>query len=874
MRAEIVDCIILAMLKEERELFLKANNCLIYDKTKIHDDFLDFIFFDKNNKLRSGVFCSSDREMGNNEASKLFYKISRKYQSELCINIGVVGYINEVCIGDVIIVDDNYSLSEKNVANDKLQKTDAKLDKDFIRNTVCNPLERSYAEIFKASTEAKLNKLRMNLNKYIEHNTIDEKLKKSLAHTCEHKANHIKLGACATYHSVVKDKKTRAAIKDVRKTNIVDMEAYYFNDWHKLIRTEEYDESLKDSKIIFIKSISDTAIDEEKAILEKIQSRYLAMSNIYDVVSYFISNLFEFSQRSDICLLDYFNKEISDKHIDKLIKYTVEAYDALEKLCPYIIINKKIGDVSIEGNYIQASCNVLEKENQILVLEGNPGKGKSTFISYVYKKIAEKHSAVFISIPELINSKGLISSEQSLFLLEHLLKNDNNITVFVDGVEGSRHTNSEDNKKILECLITILNKYGKCNISLCIGAWNTNDETDIKRDILNKFNADNEVSTLTFKSVSSLDNTINEFVVKFAEFYKFSNNRFDVETFVSNVKNIVNNTDLQLSYVDFRLLHIFARNNRALKESKNIFEFISVYCGSKITDKNYNIMNDVTNLFDKVNPIDRYGLLTKNIYSRAFAIAEFIYSSFVDNIYDNICKIINNKFILSDNINLFLAYMLNSNADRAKRFENNVLKILKKRPNCQICSKIQLLYNISSIKCLSGQRQKNIMNYILHEIKKIDEYDLLEQESDIIIGYRTLAIILNNKFDIGDYLEKFNSILMDTNRPEESDIVKKINRNFHLLYYSQMEFTYDKVEDDVLFESEVVWNTFHILKNSVTYNKYNIPFIKTCAITLMQLVDYIKQGNSTLTDVFSEQYIADCMKTINNKLKQYNIMIE
>lgn len=454
MKAKVVDCIILAMLKEERELFLRANNSLIYDQTKTHDDFLEFEFFDKNNNLRTGVFCSSDREMGNNEASKLFYKISRKYQSELCINIGVVGYINEVSIGDVIIVDDNYSLCEKNVANDKLQKTDAKLDKDFIRNKVCNPLERSYAEIFKSNTKTKLNELRINLDRYIKENNVKEELAKSLAHTCKHTENKIKLGACATYHSVVKDEKTRSAIKDVRKTNIVDMEAYYFNDWHKLIRTEEYDGSLKNSKIIFIKSISDTAIDEEKAILEKIQSRYLAMSNICDVVSYYISNLYEFSRQSESSLLDFFDNKISNNHINELIRYTPEAYNALEQLCPHIIINKKIGGISIDGNYIQTSCDILARDNQILVLEGNPGKGKSTFISYVYKKLAEKQPSIFISIPELINSSHQISAEQSLCLLEQLLKNNDSITVFIDGVEGSRRKKSEDNKRILESLIT------------------------------------------------------------------------------------------------------------------------------------------------------------------------------------------------------------------------------------------------------------------------------------------------------------------------------------------------------------------------------------------------------------------------------------
>lgn len=872
MDTKTVDCIILAMLKEERELFLSENTCFAYDKTKKHDNFLEFTFFDKDNKLRKGVFCSSDREMGNNEASKLFYKISRTYQSDLIINIGVVGYIDEVNIGDVIIVDENYSLCEKNVANTRLQKTDAKIDQDFIREQVCGPLERYYSTEFEKCSQFKLEKLKIELEKYATENKLDNSIKTSLDKICAHSFNEIKLGACATYHSVVKDNKTREAIKEVRKTNIVDMEAYYFNDWHKLIRRTEYPKELKSSRMIMIKSISDTALKKEKKILEAVGSRKLAMSNIYDVVSYYISNIYEFSLNSNKNLMDYFNTNVSNKHIDKLINYTDESYDALENLCPYLIINNKLNNMFLSGKYIETACNILKKENQVLILEGNPGKGKSTFISYVYKKVSENQAAIFISIPEILNENNKFSPSQSLYLLERLLQYDKGITVFIDGVEGSRHKQSIENKKLLENLIELLNKYGNRNVSLCIGAWHTNDANDIKKDIINKINTNSEVSTLTFKSVSALDDEIDDFILKFAEFYKHKDYAFNVKEYVNSTKNIIKNNTLQLRYVDFRLLYIFAKKRQALMGSTNISDFIEAYCESLATDGMENAIADVAAIFKSENPNDKYGLLTKNIYSRAFIFAKFIYQTFVSDNKEMIHSILTNKYILSDNINLFLEYILNNHANDAKRFTENVLKSFEEEKNCQLCSKIQLLYNISSIKSLSFQKKKKVEEYILSEIKQFNKLDLFEQESDVILSYRTLSIILNNKFGLTDYLQKFNTIISSTNNTDETNIVKKINQNFHLLYYSQMEFTYDKVEENVLFESEVIWNTYHILKKSINSPQFNNTYIETCAITLAHIINYILTENSQLVEIFSKDELSNCLNNIKEIQLQRNLV--
>lgn len=864
MNKKIVDCIIFAMLKEERKLFLDNNPYLIYDETKKNEDFLEFTFFDKEQYLRQGVICSLDGEMGNNEAGKLFYRTAKRYQSELYINVGVCGYIDDVNIGDVIIIDELYSLCERNASDSSLQKTDAPLNKQFIKR-VASLLNTEYGSIFNKNTEVKLKELRNNLNHELANRKVPKQTKTLLGKMCSHKNNIIKMGYCATYHSVVKDKNTRDLIKRTRKTNIVDMEAYYFFDWMELMKNEGNEQIPFDSKMIFFKSISDPSINEhgEKAMFERIGSRKLAMSNISNVVCYYICNLYNFTRKGESNLYKYF-KDISEQHINKLIFYTPDAYYALENLCSHIILNKNINGSTITNNYISLCCDILNKNKHILVLEGTPGKGKSTFISYVYKRICDlEKPCIFISIPELSNSNESLSNIQILYLLERLLESDKNITVFVDGVEGSRSKDIKHNKSILDSLVNIFYKHNDRNFSLCIGAWHTSDTDTIKNNIVSRINNNASVCSLTFKSVSALDNNIDAFISAFGEFYRYVDENFSENMYLKNVKRIINNNQLQLRYVDFRLLYIFAKYSESLRNSSNFYEFINKYCISNSSQGIEQIVNCAYSILDNDENLCNE-LLTKNIYSRSFILANFVFSAFVEDDSPKIEIILKNSYILSDNINLFLTYLLKSNESDANKFIDNVLKSFNTYSDCQICSKVQLLYNISSVN-LRGERKKAVQAYVIDEINKIDVNDLINKDIDIIISFRTLSIILNTKFNNDNYLRNFNNILADS---ENNNFIIKLNNNFHFLYYSHMEFTYHKVVDDVRFENEVIWNTVTILKNYISSNHYNSTYIETCIITLSNLLETNKKQ---LEALFTPEELTECKEIMVKAISRHGL---
>lgn len=528
MAVKHVVCIIITMLMEERLLFLKDNISLIYNKHEVNNEYLNFVFFDKNNILRTGVFCSGNDKMGNTEACSLFYSLSRKYKADLYINVGVVGYINDVSIGDVIIVNSNYSLSERNDSLGHLQKTDIKLEDKFIEKTT-NEINNLFSSEFHQISEKRLKKLKEKVNEYIENNSIDKQISENLNTIIAHN-NEIKLGSCATYHSVVKDERTRSEIKKIRKTNIVDMESYYFNQWHSLIKTLEPSHSCQKSQMLMIKSVSDTALDKEKEILEKCNSREFAMKNIYDVVSFLITSQFTFRRenKSQISLYEFFREKISNKHIDRFACVnpflSVRFFD---ELCFRIIDTKQIGDIDINGKYVQVCCDLLCFDKSTLVIQGSEGKGKSTLISFIYQTIENKKAVLFnLSRAVSINDES-ISVEQSLYLLKRLIDEEKEIVILIDGIENSYSELSLDSKRLRYQLLKLLKDCR--NICICVGG--NGEKYGHDKRVESFLPEGNEPYKIVFRSVNAFDERLEDFIERFADLYSVYDSSFNKERY-------------------------------------------------------------------------------------------------------------------------------------------------------------------------------------------------------------------------------------------------------------------------------------------------------------------------------------------------------
>jgi len=120
-----IDCAILFMLDEERDLFIEANHKFILLENSIEDGFIEFIFLDKDCNIRSGVMCSDGTNMGNHKAGVLFYKLSRHYVASLYLNVGLAARLKDVNVGDVLFVDRLSTAGENNANNKPYQQSDA-----------------------------------------------------------------------------------------------------------------------------------------------------------------------------------------------------------------------------------------------------------------------------------------------------------------------------------------------------------------------------------------------------------------------------------------------------------------------------------------------------------------------------------------------------------------------------------------------------------------------------------------------------------------------------------------------------------------------------------------------------------------------------
>ena len=828
-----VDCIIITMLQEERKLFLNNNIALLYDKNRINNEFLEFEFFDKENKLRKGVFCSGNDKMGNSEACALFYKLSRKYKADLYLNIGVVGFVNDVSIGDVIIVNDNYSLAERNASNSNLQKTDFAIETDYIQ-TITNEINNHFSKKFCNTTRKRLQVLRSEVDKYIEMNRVDDGIRDSLSKILSIEKNTISLGCCATYHSVVKDKKTRKKISDIRKTKIIDMESYYFNLWHELVKKEEPNYSCEKSHMIMIKSVSDTALDKEKKILEECGSRSMAMNNIYDIVSFLITSLYEFSSAKsyNTPLYDYFSNHISNNHLDRLTKNSTEASVAcFDKICPFIVDNKEIGGIQICGEYIRVACEILSKKNSTLILQGSAGKGKSTFISLLYQSmINHQNKAILFNLSKAIEfSEDTISVEQCLDLLKRLIKKETNLVVFIDGVEGNRAHSNQENTRIQSQLLDMLKRKTNQNVGICIGGGYNKYENN--NSILNFLPEQNNTFTMVFRSISSFDNNILVFIDKFADLYKLYDSTFDKPNYIRRVTELIQRESFVLQYIDFRLLYMFARDNQNLSRCDSVFEFIYNYCCRKTNNNIKSVTERFTDILKGNSVIDETGLLTKNIYSRAYIFSEYISNAFYKNDQEKIKCIMEQDFILSDNINSFINYRIHKNRTETRTIVLNIIDTLKSYSNPSISAVTQLIYILSL--CLDF-----IDNSIKDDIQELIANQLVicgceTVDCSLMLKRRTLSIILGRYYNKNDYLDAFLEDMLANNR------IMRININFHLYYYSQFEFNYDEVESFKYVDSEIVYNTYNRLLNFVLSSKQPYTsFDKMCLYSLIYLLYY------------------------------------
>lgn len=775
-----VDCALIFMLDEERDLFLKNNKDFI--TTPINNKgFMEFIFFDKNLLLRKGVICSQGKKMGNTEACQLFYKLSRFYKAHLYINIGVAAVIEDINIGDVVIAERISTMGENNANTAKRQIKDFPYNHDI--SSIVQSLNSSLN-----SFAPKSKKVISEFKNKLKTEGLDYDQVYNLCFT----ENIIRSGWCLTVPEVIKDIEKSPDLKDLRKLHLIDMEAYYFALWHDLVKQNESDNSLEDSIFLAVKSVSDCR-DENKSLMEECGSRIIAMKNLYTVVSEYCTEIHDYNRRTTTDIYYYFNEAILEYSIDPFAQKKEPSLESVEELFKYIIhfeSEDSFDPITTPLEYVET---ILLQRNKALLFKGLSGTGKSTFLSYLYKKLVDKQKCILVDFSKYLPS--MPQDTQLAILIERIIKKKSTCLMFLDGLT----VDSLPYRVIRDALDN--NDYS--NLSICIG--NIDDDYD---DLCSVISSRKDITQISFCGVSIFDPEFDRFIQSSEGFFASTNDSYKQEIILPFIR------ESKINSVDFRLLAMIANYTGDLSKKKSLHTFIRDYITRKYSNNKimeyWTLFNESSSEELKGNP------LHANPYFHSLALAQGMVNSFssAGNSQDEERRqILERSYVLSNDMNLLFEFLLKSKKNHLVII-SNMLNSLKLN-NVSVSTETQFLYTISRT-INAGMAPYNIFKKDVTE--KINEIEKMLKEADNpdsyshLIQYRTLCIISNSCLKEKTYLEKFNYMLL-----RNMDNYVKCNLLFHLFYYSKREFEFQKLDGFELdaADYEMYSNTFYTLLNSL-----------------------------------------------------------
>ncbi len=837
-----VDCALIFMLDEERDLFLEHNSELIITSEK-NNMFVEFIFFDKNMSLRKGVICSNGKKMGNSEAVHLFYMLSRKYKAHLYINLGVAGLIDDMNIGDVLVVERLSTMGENNANN-----TDKQLVDLFSGNKLAISAVNELKSLLKSFSDDTANSV-LEFKKNLKSANIATKYK---GFERNFKDNKIMAGHCVTVSEVIKDISKYPELKKLRKINLIDMEAYYIALWHNIVKNNEPNNSIIDSDFLAFKSVSDYG-DENKPFMEQFGSRNIAMKNLCTVVTAYCTKIYTYKQESNTKVYDYLSKEISEKSLDSIVNKSINSNNIPFNEFEQLFDNFSSWDekTSEKNGIVSYAMDKLSQPKQALLLTGRSGTGKSTFLSYLYKSVSSQKRSVLIDFSKF-SSKTIPTDCQIVSLIEGLIIQNMDYLVFIDGLRVG--TPPYDRLK------KVLDYHEYSNLGFCIG--NIDDDFE---DLYNIVSGKNNINEILFYGVSVCHPQFNKIIDDSSCFFLNISPNYKKDV----VRNFIKGA--KLTSVDFRLLTTFANYTGDLTSHKSFYSFIKSYLSSKYKQEEFN--NYWKNIID-AKPSEIYNYQNRidfNTYFASFSIAQNIINAFSENNIETIKLILKMNYILSDDMNSIFEFIL-KNKKQYGRIVNNMIAALDQYES-SISTETQLLYNISRTITKDNQYFKKFENLVSKKIKLVEKK--LKNTNDknyynYIIEYRTLSIVLNACFQKKDFLQKYNNKLI------EKDIdYSRCNLAFHLFYYAKRSFDFNMLNEFDFRQAsyEMISNAYYILENSLKTSSGSIindiiaadPQFIMNIVTLFNILDSMIDNDNIVIEITNAatEFIREILENID-----------
>ncbi|MDO4312454.1 MAG: hypothetical protein Q4C52_05165 [Eubacteriales bacterium] len=795
MRKKKVDCIILTILQEERENLLKNNDKFIVYPTEMKDgvNYTEFVFLDRNCDVRTGVICDFGKLMGITNAIKLFFLVSQKYESLLYINAGVAAGVSGFHIGDVFCVTELQTICENNDTSiDDFQfkgADDISIDhyQGIINsNVIKKSSEAAIVEIIAAAQE----------KEYFQ-----------IIDLFKHKFNKVVSGKCVTTSSVIKDDVTKAELKKIRKLNVIEMEAYYFHDWFKLYQRLGLVE--KKAKVLVFKVPSDSGEKREKAMLEEVGARELAMNNLYMVISHLLCSEYRFESvgRDSI---DYWNDCIFKDYVDKCAQK--ENSIVLSDYFSRIIYNKEYVQVDF-----RTLCENVCKSGSITIIEGDAGTGKSTLLGLIFNELKAENNLLYIDLKHLISNSNY---KVICNFLTRIVKEKENITLLIDSLVGDYE--QQKNEPIMEVFLKIqeeLNSFEDVNVSVCIGSDISDNKWTKSRVYERDLTANkSNVCKVYLLKEAYYSNSLKDIITKFAQFYYSDKEK--AADFVEIIEEYVKKHNI--SFIDFRMLKMFA-DKLELVKSKNFFDFIHAYV---LPNRRRALISAIHNGKD-YNPNDKeYELMYKNIYTRSYIMAYAIFDKIKKGDKQYFSE---NVLIFSDNINYFFSALVGENIKCCLEFCASIQSD-DKCSDYLLAIKTQILYALSNVT--DNKNRSEVLRMLDDEFDAARQRIKTDKTSQSFVIFRTTGIALAKVRQDSEPINIINDVICKNKE------LRKYNLFFHFLYYSQQEFSYNDINAEignVNFETIVItYNTLMRQLKSSGLLKYHI------FLTLVSLIEFSK----------------------------------
>ena len=814
-----VDCIIFTILEEEKNLFLNfktnkyfgENNCFIIGKEEYIDNvsITPITFFDKDNYKRRCLVCcfreeSNKKEMGSTATGKLFYIISRKYKSNLYINIGVAGAIKSY-LGEVVLIKENTQVFYKNSDLETTQ-TNSNIDVETTENFYHNFPDDEITNL-KNRAKDNIKKFYTEFSNYIEEtcNATDKaKILKSIKKDeFERKANSdnllsIHLGDCITSSIVEKNIQFLIDKQDnIKNFDVLEMEAGFFSDWHKLLKRKK--DCPRDSKLLIIKSPSDTCTNEMKLkeILEDAGARGLAMANIFDFSSSYLTKVHNFKDNRET-LEQYLIETISKKHLRKLNE-NIDDNAICNLFKPPII---EIENKDTKDNTLRFLIDCVNNNENILI-QGSTGKGKNKLLAYLYEKCTK--DKIYIRVHDIIDGEYGLNFNIFIELLKKLFANPTK--KYVCFFEKYNLIADTDRKKIEKNLLNIFRD--KFSICMTFGTGDANvinATLDEVRESLKK----NEFKEVFIDNLNTINETdVTEFIKDYTNLYNKDKTDYEKNNFIVNCRKIVKDELKEIKHIDISLLELIASHNAIFRNNcgMSLCNIIETYCNDNGFDK---LKKEVLNSkkIDKNN----FGILQRNVLCRCFTYSKLFYD-FTNDINKHIEIFNNNDFVFSDYIDYFLSFLQQKKIDQSEDYIENVIlninNISKGTTKCELLYLIARAGYYENIKDITNET----IEFLKTSLKKESGKNISHCKKTL--KYRKLALLTYKYGNNEEFLANYLKLL-------EDDIRKKYNLSFYLRYYSQNEFSYRNVYtmctvDDITKKADptMVRNTFNRLKKSL-----------------------------------------------------------